>query len=41
MVSTAGLACSHCSLPDLPGLLNFTGSLRLEETSQIPSRIAG
>lgn len=41
MVSPAGLACSRCSLPGLPGLLNFTGSLRLEETSQIPSRIAG
>ena len=27
MVSTAGLACSHCSLPDLPGLLNFTDNV--------------
>ncbi len=26
MVSPAGLACSRCSLPGLPGLLNFTGS---------------
>ena len=35
MVSPAGLACSRCSLPGLPGLLNFTGSLRLEETYRI------